>query len=526
MSILDRILARAPFGGPQISAAPGRLPPICDLPAAPKTNTSPPVSAERPINVYDQFGRKIEVGREAWRKDVLLPNLAANRDNPDALHELIGDALRDDFAADVLDAARHLHDTDPQPRRGAVLLGAVLLQLKDFAGARDVLERAIGRLGEDPWMLSTLARSLAELGDAGRAEELIWRALALDPNEESALNWVAAQAGASGGPVAMLATYARAAMLPGSWRAHLALARSALERGDVGEVTRLYEEALGRAQPAPADLLMQMSDDLGSRGHNELLVRLTQPRFDVAAHGLIVGANLLRALVDLGMLTEARNLLEELYAQQRPDWREQLLAWEELLDDARKRYGEITAPLEVIVMRFEKPVWSRGVLGFDAVLPRKTTSAPHIHVVCASGEGPPDPAIDGKVVSQPTNDLGRITRALPMFFAEELYLRTCAKSVFLLPWMKQGGFVLSTHPWTRALLPPDQSPPELLIFTHIDATQSPWIVRVAIEQPRQPEAPTVVFELAFGLASAAQDAVLLLQDLLARVTDLLAVRCE
>jgi tetratricopeptide (TPR) repeat protein len=515
MSILDRILGRTPAGGPQISAR--RLPPLSDLPVG---HSSPlPLTApvkERPISVYDQYGRKIEVGREAWRKDMLLPNLARNRDNPDTLHGLISDALRDDFAADVLEYARHLADTDPQPRRGAVLLGAVLLGLKDFAGARDVLERAIGRHGEDAYLLSNLARALAELGDAERADELIWRALALDPNDEAALGWIVARAGDSGGPVAVLASYARAAMLPGSWRAHLALARAALGRGDAAEAARLYEESLQRAVPPPTSLLEQLTGDLDSRGESELLVRLTRPHFDAAVHGLIVGGNLLRALLDLGRLTEARKLLEQLHAQQRPDWREQLLAWDRKVDDAHRQYAAVTAPSDFIIMHLDQPVWSNGVLGFDAVLPRKATSAPRIHIVCASGVGPPSSA----------GQLGCATRALPMFLAEEIYLRCSAKSSFLLPWMTQGGFILSAQPWSRELLPSDPSPPDLLVFTHIDAVQSPWHARVTLVQPHRPQTPSITFTHKIVPGNLAQGSVALLEDILARATLLLSVHRE
>ena len=213
--------------------------------------------------------------------------------------------------------------------------------------------------------------------------------------------------------------------------------------------TLLYEEALARARPVPADLLMQMSGDLGNRGQTELLVRLTQPRFDAGgarADGGQQPAARLRWSSD--MFAEARTLLEQLYSRQRPDWREQLMQWEQKLDDAQKRYGEVTAPLDIVLMRLEQPVWARGVLGFDALLPAKSASAPRIHFICGSGEASEDSG--GKVISQPTNDLGRLTRALPMFFAEEIYLRTSARTAFLLPWMKQGGFVLSARPWTRA----------------------------------------------------------------------------
>jgi tetratricopeptide (TPR) repeat protein len=532
MSILDRILGRSPATGLEITATPAALRKPAAIDALPDVaisakSTQPPVAAtdERLIRVYDQFGRKVEIGRESWRKDVLLPNLAANRDKPDALYGLIVGALNDEFGADVLESARYLAGTDPQPQRGATVLGVVLLQLRDFAGAREVLEGAIAKYGENSYLLANLARAY-ESTDPERAQELIWRALALDPNEETSLNWMIATANAKGGQPAVLAAYARAAALPGSWRALLWLARHALEGGDLREATRLYEQVLAGVRPVPADLLMQMSGDLGNRGHTELLVRLTQPHFDLAEHGLTVGNNLLRAYIDLGLLAEARKLLEQLYTQQRPDWREHLIAWEQKLDDAQKRYGEVTAPLEIVLMKLEQPVWTRGVLGFESVLPVKAASAPRVHIVCASGEGPAHAGSDGKVVSQPTNDLGRIARALPMFLAEEIFLRTSARAAFLLPWMKQGGFILSAQPWTRGFLPPDHSPPDVIVFTHIDATHSPWLLRVSIEQPARPDARTVSFEQVFELKSAAHDVITLLNDLMPRLTILLALRRE
>jgi tetratricopeptide (TPR) repeat protein len=526
MSIIDRMLGRTPGSSPQITASPGSAPKVAavdQLPGVSLSMTAPArPEGEGLIRVYDQFGRVVEVGREAWRKDVLLPNLQAARDNPDELFNLIIGALNDDFAADALDSARHLARHDPQPPRAAALLGAVLLQLKDFAGARDVLEQALARHADDAYLLANLARAYAALGDDERAQKLIWLALALLPNEESSLNWLITLANARGGQQAVLEAYTRAAALPGSWRAQLYLARYALERGDLAAATALYEEALARATPVPPDLLMQMSGDLGNRGHTRLLVQLTQPRFDVAVHGLQAGNNLLRAYIELGMLPEARKLLEQLYALQRPDWREHLMHWEQKLDEALKRYGEVTAPLEVVVMKLDQPVWTRGVLGFDAVLPAKAAASPRVHFVCGSGE-----AADGggKVVSQPTNELGRLSRALPMFLAEEMHLRSNARTAFLLPWMKQGGFILSAQPWTQAFLPPDHTPPDLIVFLHIDARVTPWLLHVRIEN-MQRQATPVVFERAFGLTTAGDDVMGLLNDLSTRLTILLALKRE
>jgi hypothetical protein len=168
-------------------------------------------------------------------------------------------------------------------------------------------------------------------------------------------------------------------------------------------------------------------------------------------------------------------------------------------------------------------VWARGVLGFESVLPAKAPAAPRIHFICGSGEAADSDA--GKVVSQPTNDLGRIARALPMFLAEEVLLRTNARTAFLLPWMSQGGFILSARPWTRSFLPPDHSPPDLIVYLHVDARVAPWLLKVTIENAQQSATP-VVFEQVFGLDTAGHDVLTLLYDLITRLTILLALRRE
>ena len=69
-------------------------------------------------------------------------------------------------------------------------------------------------------------------------------------------------------------------------------------------------EALGRAErPVPTDLLMQMSGDLGNNGYRAEIIRLVEPYFDPAFHGLQVGNNLIKANYDLGQLDTARRIL-------------------------------------------------------------------------------------------------------------------------------------------------------------------------------------------------------------------------
>jgi hypothetical protein len=153
----------------------------------------------------------------------------------------------------------------------------------------------------------------------------------------------------------------------------------------------------------------------------------------------------------------------------------------------------------------------------------KERSAPRVQFVCGSAEA--EDHVSGKVVTQPTNELGRLSRSLPMFFAEELHLRTNARCSFLLPWMKQGGFVLSARPWTPAFLPADHVRPDLMVFMHVDARATPWLLRMRIENLQRPATP-VEFERAFTTDTAAEDVRALLSDLTSRLTILLALRRE
>ena len=155
---------------------------------------------------------------------------------------------------------------------------------------------------------------------------------------------------------------------------------------------------------------------------------------------------------------------------------------------------------------------------------RRRRSAPRIHFICGSGEASEDTG--GKVVSQPTNDLGRIARALPMFLAEEIYLRTNARTAFLLPWMKQGGFILSAKPWTRAFLPPDHTPPDLIVYLHVDA-RTVAVVAQGAHRKRAARSPLRwCSSRRSRWKPPGHDALTLLYDLIPRLTILLALRRE
>jgi tetratricopeptide (TPR) repeat protein len=432
------------------------------------------------IRAFDTYGRQIEVPRESWRRDVLLPNLEKSKADPDALYGLIVQALKDGFIEEALEPARALTKIDADQLRAHCLHGVVLLQLKRFKDAQTVLEAATAKLGERGYVLTNLAKAYAGRGERVRAEELLWHALELDPNQDNGLGWYATIFQEREGDAGVLAAYQRIAALPGSWRAQLWLARAALARQDLKSAQGLYRETLTKLTEVPSDVLMQISGDLGNQGHLDVLIELCRPYFKARVHGLPVGNNLIKAYVDLKDAESARAILEQLYACQRPDWREHLLFWEKQIDEMAGRYGptKVSPALEVNLLTLDQPIWAHGVLGFNSLLPVKTATSPRVAFLCGSG----DPGVkDGDSVAiEPSTDLGRLTRALPMFLAEELQLRTNARGCFVLPWVKGGGFLLSAKPWGFDDLKAAPLHADFLMTLHIDARVTPWQMRLSL----------------------------------------------
>lgn len=315
-----------------------------EAPEAPTASVAAPEASADPANdpnlirVFDAYGRELFITRDEWRKSILPDNLRKDWHNPDALYQAVLMALRDGFHADVLDAARHLYAIDPVAERATCLYGITLQLNRRLAEAEKVFRDHIDRHGESGVILTNLAKVLFEKGDPAEGEKSLRRGLELDPNQDNALPWYAALLNERGGESAMDAGLREIAALPASWRAQMYLAKSALAAGRFDEVRALYAEALARAgTPAPADLLMSISGDLGNAGQLAELLALVEPRFEASVHGLMVGNNLIKAHLDLGHASQAGVLLRRLIAQNRPDWREHLAFWDKEITAARSR---------------------------------------------------------------------------------------------------------------------------------------------------------------------------------------------
>lgn len=448
-------------------------------------NTSPGADPNL-IRVFDEFGRELFITKEQWRTNVLPGTLKSNWNQPDQLYNIIIGSLNDGFQSDVLGAAQHLSSIDPNRARGACTYGVVLMKNNRLDEAESVFRSHIEAHGEEGYILTNLAKVFAARNEAQKVLDTLWHALELDPNQENGLAWYASlcreQSGATGWNHALV----RVAALSGSWRAQIWLAREALEAHSLETALAYYDQALLRmGDRVPPEVLMQISGDLGKHGYLKESIQLAEPRFVPQVHGLAVGNNLIKAHLDLGQLEDARRILDQLYGLKRPDFKQNLSFWD--TEIAKARIARSASPngsqLQISMATIEGPVWLKPASTGTELFAEKPSNAP---VIAFLGSTVEQPQRSESISMELADTPGRMSRALSLFLAEQVWFKTRASVKTLVPFVmsEPRGFILSGVPWQdqEAVKYSLQGPvkPRCVVATHIRCLTTPWTIDLRI----------------------------------------------
>jgi tetratricopeptide (TPR) repeat protein len=484
--------SQPPSSSPSVAPTPPSPPPEPTRGGKPVGKALPPLKDIDPnknpnfIRAFDRYGREMFVPREEWRRNVLPGSIKSNWDNPDALYHVIVAALNDGFRSDVVEAANHLYQIDPQPVRGTCVWGVVLTEESQFREAEKVFRNFIAQHGEDGAVLTNLAKLYARRKNQTHAKEILWHALEVDPNQDNSVLWFATMERERNGDTGWNQALQRVATLPGSWRAQIWLARSALETRDLDRALCLYREALSRiGQPVRVDCLMQISGDLGNHGYLPELLQFIEPNFRPEIHGLEVGNNLIKAYVDLGQFDAARRVMNQLYALKRPDWHQPLAYWESQIAKDRLATENVhpSEQLNATVLASEGPVWLRPSSPAAELFPAKALDQPVISFLGSTAET----ATNSKRTElQMSNPAGRISRVIPLFLAEQVEFYSKARVQTLIPWVTApaGSFILGGVAWNDADAANYSQQAGLktdyVVVTHLKTQSEPWIVELRL----------------------------------------------
>ena len=467
---------KQPDGRPFV---PAKLPPVKSAPVDPAND-------KNMIRVFDSYGREMFITKEKWRTSVLPGTLKSNWNNAEQLAGVVIGSMNDGFYADVLAAAEQLHRIDPIPARGACAYGIVLMKNNRLDDAEEVFQSYIQKHGEDGSILTNLAKVYSARNNHQKADEILWHALEVDPNQENGLGWYWIIQKERHDEEAGHEALRRIAALPGSWRAQLWLARDALQARKLEEALAIYQECLVHVtKPVPTHLLMQMSGDLGNAGHLPEILQLVEPHFDLKIHGLLVGNNLIKAHLDLGQLDAARRILDQLYAFNRMDWKQNLNYWDTEIAKARVASAPVDqkTPMKMAMLTIEGPVWLKPSSPAAELFPAKATDALVIAFLGCSTEV----ATNSKRIERQMADAqGRMSRSMPLFLAEQIEFGSQARVRTLVPWItgESPGFVLSGGAWKDDDAANHARQGEIksdyVVTIHLKPNAEPWIAELRL----------------------------------------------
>jgi hypothetical protein len=233
----------------------------------------------------------------------------------------------------------------------------------------------------------------------------------------------------------------------------LIAARERLDAKDLAGALAIYEEVLEVAGER-ADVLVTISGDLGSTGNIPQIIDLVAPRYDATRHGPAAGINLIQAYLAVRDADAARHILDILFSLKRPELEERLNGFSNAIAELIQ-HGDIhglpaSSPsfagaqgsdgaqqaVGLALVTISRPIWSYGLEAFEEILPRKEGKLRR--VAFAQLALPGAYADIGAAMKQPEDELGRLSRGIPLWLAETFHFSPQYTSVAALGCFHDG----------------------------------------------------------------------------------------
>lgn len=438
--------AASPAAVPNATPAAAPSPP--PAPAA-TTAASPGAAPPKPelppfVEATDAFGRRVRMSRDEYRKNVLPELVKAHGNDPDRLTAVIMQGIRDGLATEMIPAANRLTVIDKDPERALSVLGVVLRDAGEIDAAQATLQELQQKRPQSPNARVGLAMLAQQRGDEAKAESLLWEALQLDSNHADAVHCYLQMQHKAKGDAGYRAVVEQVAALPGSWRPQLWLARLDMQQGRQAEATAIYRDVLARAGHE-SDALVMAAGDLVQAQQHDLVKELIAPRFQPGRHHPHVGLALLHHLVQMQDFAAGEALLHQMYLHYGAMLGDQLQPFTAEFDRQRLQKLPPPEPLpanaKIGLYRLDRPIWCAGLEDPLWLLPKKGPECKQVFVMSL--------AVDGQPTLPPgrEDELGRLTRSVPLFLAEHVWLSTPHRGTCALPMAAPGGWVVMGRPW-------------------------------------------------------------------------------
>jgi tetratricopeptide (TPR) repeat protein len=393
------------------------------------------------VELYDAGGKPVRIPKKQWLQQVLPDQIKQKWNEPDALYNLIIQAIKDDFADAVSDAAHHLKEIDRIEERGSTVLAIVYMKTKQLDKAEQELLSYIQKNGKTGIILTNLAKIYFEQGKFDESENTLWEALCLDPNQENGLPWWVLRQKEKFGTNRVPEMLNKACEIKGSWLPQIYMAALFLEQKNLEPAMSLYKMVLPYAK-SNNGVLYRISGDLGRFGYPKEAIHLIAPLYRPGKDDIRTGLNLVQSYYKLGMKREGLDLLDKLKQLQRMDIRPFITDMTSKFNSIEQGSGgeqKNLSNVKFILSMFDKPVWSYGLNSPDWLFPDKK-NARKIGILSYSDLSPDKGELAEAVKEE---DSGRLSRSLPLMLQESILFFTEYAPTVIIPVAAGIGPVVS-----------------------------------------------------------------------------------
>ena len=441
--------AAAAAPAPNQPSAAANAQPAAAQPTGPSPAGQPKPEPSPFVEAVDAAGRRVRISREEYRLKILPDLLKAHGNNPDQLTAVILQALRDGLASEVLPAANRLTVVDKDPERALSVLAVVQRDAGELDSAEATLKELQQKRPQSAAARVGLGMLADARGDQTKAEALLWEALQLDANHADAVHGWLQLRHRTVGDAGYRAEVERAAALPNAWRAQLWLARHRLQSGEMDAATAIYRDVIAKAG-SETDALVMISADLVQQKRNDLVQELVVPRFQPGRHHPHVGLALLHHYLQLQDDVQGAALLHQMFLHYGHMVGNELQPFTGEFDRLRLSKLPAPAPLpsnaRIGLYRLDRPIWYAGYEDPMWLLPQKQAGSKHVLFFGLAVDGQP------QLPAGREDELGRLTRSVPLFLAEHAWLSTPHRGAAVLPMAEQGGWAIMGRPWPEEQL--------------------------------------------------------------------------
>ncbi|MCK5942352.1 MAG: tetratricopeptide repeat protein, partial [Planctomycetes bacterium] len=411
-----------------------------------------PSTPEKPTHIegVDPQGRPVRIEREQYRTKVLPDLIKASQDDPERLTAVIMQGLREGVAEDLIAAANRLTVIDKANlERALTVLAVVQRDSGELDLAESTLNELLQRKPGSPAAYVGLGMLQEKQGDLDACEELLLKALASDPNHPDAVHGYLQVRHRRVGDDGYRAEVEKLMALDGAWRAHLWMARLHLQNNEDDQAAAIYRDVLDN-EHAQIDGMVMAAGDLLQAGKTELLEQLILPRFEPGKHHPQVGMVLLQLYRMKQDHVAGEELLHKMHVFYGHAIGGELQPFTAEFD--RMRLATLPPPPQppanpqVNILRLDRPVWYAGLDDPQWLLPPKQQGHKHVVVFSLALEGQP------KLEPHQEEEVGRATRSLPLWFAEQVWLTTQNRGTAALAMAQHGGWAVLGRPWPEEQL--------------------------------------------------------------------------